>query len=280
MFHCDVCNKEFTSKASFMRHLVSLYDTDLKHHDYLIKYCQKTDVPLDKQYIKVTGVSYAHGRRYLHVFNPKCNHYSCIRYDGLRNRDCAHRECTSKNKSLATKGKTKSPDHARKIREHFQSDQARTRMSNTLKEKFKDKEFKEKHKKAIYNSRLAHAEGIARWQKSIHVKDEEFLKNALISLNIKFVHQQPFISKDLECIMDFYLKDLDLYVCINTDPFHDQSIHSTNEKFLKRSSYVIAKDKEIKKHLGDKVIQLYNLDEINEFINNLKKGGLKCQKTF
>lgn len=272
---CEVCNKEFLNNASLIKHYK--HEQDSQHKNLLVTYYQ-FKITSRYPHIQVLNITYKNGRPYAQIFNPACNHSSCLRVDNIMDgRKCSHKECISRNKSLASKGKPKSALHRKHIYDATHTTQYRESMSNTLKQKFKDSSFTEKHRLGIYNSRSKHAEGIATWQRRKKSSDEAYVKELLELNDIKLEYQKPFITDKLEIIMDFYLPEYNVYIQVNTDPYHSLDTSSKSTKYKQRALYTIQKDKSIRDLFSENhnlgyLVQIYNLNEMTDIINKLKRG--------
>lgn len=218
MFQCNICNRKFNSKATYVQHLSrESKKNDLLHKNELIK-LKQNDLPNDLKYIKILNVSYGKdGRCYLQTFNPKCGHSSLIRQDHLINSisHCNHKDCTSKNKSLGLKGKPKSYMHRQNIWNVTHSEEYINSMSNILKNKWKEDTFRNKTLQRQKESRHIHATKIAESQKLKCNKDELIFKDLLDKYNIKYIWQYPFVDDNIETIVDFYLPDINTLVYID-----------------------------------------------------------------
>lgn len=262
-FYCNICNKNFDNKATYMKHYYK--SIDLAHKNKLIDICQQ-DVNKLYNSIKVLDVFISKSRRYYKIYNNKCGHTSIIRSDGLNNRECADIMCTGKNKSIANKGKAKSISAKQHMKEAQNRPEikAANRMRTT--QLWQSQAFKDTAITGMYNARIKHAAGIAKRQrKKANIDELKFLQlleeNGYYvnrSINNNDMWQVPYIDNEVEYIFDFYLKELDLYINI------DGGIHKNLQKIKARD---IKQDEYCKQHN----IKLKRLNEnnINTFIKEV-----------
>lgn len=222
MYYCDICDNNYDNKAVYMKHLYKEIDT--KHKLQLIALCQE-EINLLHNDIKLLDVFIKRGRRYYKIYNNTCKHESIIRWDGLRNRACANALCTNKNKSIATKGKSKSYLHRQHIKEAQNRDSIKEMNRERTTNLWKDKDFRDKTLQAQYDTRMKHALNIAKNQRKKANKDELLFLDLLESNNYYVnrslkdndMWQVPYINDEVEYIFDFYIRELDLYINIDGD---------------------------------------------------------------
>ena len=279
MITCNVCNRKFKQVSNYIVHLNREIKNGCPYHNLERLNYFSAKVKSVFPNLEVLNVSYAHGRPYVQIFNSKCGHSSILRLDHIITnfRQCSHKECVSKIKSQALLGKAKSDEHRKHIREATQTTDYRSNMSKVIKEKFSDPSFVSKHKQGIYNSRLTHANGIAKWQRRKKSGDELLVMSILRKENINFVYQYPLVTDTLEIVFDFYLPDYSTYINVDTDPYHNLDNSSNSESYLSRASYVINKDKLLresfnKNEINGNLIQLKNVNDLINFIKLLKGG--------
>lgn len=273
MYRCNICNKEFKACSTYCQHLSK--NMDIAGHKEQLISLQQSKIDKVFKYIKVLDAYYKDGRPFVTIYNSKCKHTSNLRLDHIiGGRECSDKVCTSRNKSLGNLGKPKSNEHKRHIREAQQDKEFRRRMSITVRASLHDPVIRKRHLDGMYNARQKHAEGVARWQRKKMPEDERYCIGLLESNNIKYQHQVPFVTKDIEAIIDFYLPEYNTYLAINTDSFHKIDLDSTSENYLNVAHSVVDKDNKLKELFSNnpalgKLVQVYTISELKEFISTL-----------
>ena len=223
-------------------------------------------------YIDVLNITYKKGRPYAQIFNKHCGHSCLLRVDHITDarRECSDPACIHQNLSLASKGKPKSLLHRKHIKEAQNRPDIKEKMSKSVKNAFTRPDVRQKHSEGIYNAREKHAKGIAAWQRRKASADEMYVKQYLESHNIEFIYQYPYVDSQFEFIIDFYIPKRNMFIQVNTDPYHCLDESSKSIKYKERALYTINKDKQLLSLFNSsdigRLFQITDLSQLEDII--------------
>lgn len=248
MFHCDVCNKEFTSKIGLHSHIVRSKDSD--HHNTWLAHLRSL---LEVDFIDILDFKRENNERLVKIRNHNCNHTIWINYTSLfkAHQYCNTPECVSKKKSEV-------------IHKVMENSDFKSNVSKAVKEAFRDPIKK-----------MNQLKGHAEVQRRLNSKYELMFMGLLTKYKIKYDYQVPLIKENVGMVIDFYLPDFNTYVNINSDIFHWLPKDKIKKGIRKSALAVQSKDRQVREIFARdnscKFVELIEFEEMEKFILTIIK---------